>query len=179
MKIDLITKGFEPVDSLGNLEKTVNKKYAKLDRYFHGDVEVTLVIKFERNLYKAEVTVPYSGYVFRVEEADEDAYSAANSVLDKLERQIIKYKSRYKNKFRSDDFEDFPVSEEFEEIDDIESSIVKHKTYSKKPMTVEEAILQLDLTDRDFYVFTNGSTFEVNVVYRRNDGKYGIIEPVS
>ncbi len=178
MNITLITKGFEPVDSLGNLEKTVNKKYSKLERYFHGDVNVTLVIKFERNLYKAEVTVPYSGFVFRAEESDDDAYSASNTVLDKLERQVIKYKSRYKNKFRSDDFDDIPVSDEYEEINDIESSIVKHKTYSKKPMTVEEAILQLELTDRDFYVFTNGNSFEVNVIYRRKGGGYGIIEPV-
>ncbi len=179
MKLTLITKGFEPVGTLSNLENITSKKYAKLDRYFHGDIEATLVIKFEHDIYKAEVTIPYGGFIFRVEETSDDAYTAANTALDKLERQIIKYKSKYKNKFYSNEFDDIPVSSEYEEIEDIKSNIVKHKTYSAKPMTVEEAVLQMELTDRDFYVFVNGATFEVNVLYRRHDGKYGIMEPLS
>lgn len=179
MKLTLITKGFQPVGTLYNLEKTINKKYAKLDRYFHGDIEATLVIKYEHDIYKAEVTIPYSEYIFRVEESSDDAYTAANTALDKLERQIIKYKSKYKSRFYSKDFEDIPISDEYEEVNDIKSNIVKHKTYSSKPMMVEEAILQMELTDRDFYVFMNGTTFEVNVIYKRKDGKYGIIEPLA
>lgn len=179
MKLTLITKGFKPIDNLANLENIANKKYSKLDRYFQGDVEITLVIKFEYNYYKAEVTIPYNGFVFRVEESSEDAYTAANTALDKMERQIIKYKSRFKSKFYSNAFASIPTSDEFEEIDDIEADVVKYKTYSIKPMTVEEAILQMELTDRDFYVFTNGTTFQVNVIYKRNDGKYGIMEPES
>ena len=179
MKLTLITKGFEPIGTLSNLENITNKKYSKLERYFHGDIDVTLVIKFEHDLYKAEVTIPYGGFVFRVEEASDDAYTAANTALDKLERQIIKYKSKYKNKFYSDDFSSIPVSPEYEEIEDIKENIVKHKTYSVKPMNVDEAILQMELTDRDFYVFVSAVTFDVNVIYRRKDGKYGIMEPIS
>ena len=179
MKLTLITKGFEPTGSLANLENITTKKYSKLDRYFNGDIETTLVIKFEHDIYKAEVTIPYSGFIFRVEEASDDAYTAANSALDKLERQIIKYKSKYKSKFYSKDFDNIPVSPEYEEVEDIKSIIVKHKTYSTKPMTIDEAILQMELTDRDFYVFVNGLTFEVNVLYRRKDGYYGIMEPLA
>ncbi len=179
MKLTLITKGFNPTGELYNLENITQKKYAKLDRYFHGDVEATLVIKLDHDLYKAEVTIPYGGYVFRVEETNPDCYSAANIALDKLERQIIKYKSKFKNKFYSDDFNDIPISDEYEEVEDIQSNIVKRKTYSNKPMTIEEAILQMELTDRTFFVFVNGSTFEVNIIYKRNDGKYGIMEPFA
>ena len=65
----------------------------------------------------------------------------------------------------------------YDEVEDIESDVIKHQTYTTKPMLVDEAILQMELTDRDFYVFMNGSTFEINVIYKRKDGKYGIIEP--
>ena len=179
MKLTLITKGFEPTGTFVNLESIANKKYSKLDRYFNGDIEAILVIKFEHGIYKAEVTIPYSGFIFRVEETSDDAYTAANTALDKLERQIIKYKSKYKSKFYSKDFDNIPISPEYEEVEDIQSKIVKHKTYSSKPMTADEAILQMELTDRDFYVFVNGLTFEVNVLYKRKDGDYGIIEPLA
>lgn len=177
MNLTLITKGFKAVDTYKDLEKITEKKYSKLDRYFNESTDVELVIKYEHNFYKAEVTIPYGGFVFRVEETSDDAYTAANTALDKMERQIVKQKSRYKNKFHGTDFENFPVSEEYDEVEDIESDVIKHKTYTTKPMLVDEAILQMELTDRDFYVFMNGSTFEINVIYKRKDGKYGIIEP--
>lgn len=177
MKLSLTTKGFKPVDNYKELQQTVEKKYAKLDRYFKNETEVNLVVKYEHDYYKAEVTIPYSGFLFRVEEISDDAYSATNIALDKMERQIVKQKSRYKTKFHGNDFDNFPISDEFDEIEDIQSNIVKHKTYTTKPMLVEEAILQMELTDHDFYVFMNGNTFEINVIYKRKDGKYGIIEP--
>ena len=177
MNLTLITKGFKPVDNYKDLEKITEKKYSKLDRYFNGPTDVELVIKYEHDNYKAELTIPYGGFVFRVEETSDDAYNAANTALDKMERQIVKQKSRYKNKFHGGDFDNFPVSDEYEEVEDIESNIIKHKTYTTKPMLVDEAILQMELTDRDFYVFMNGSTFQINVIYKRKDGKYGIIEP--
>ncbi|MBP3348805.1 MAG: ribosome-associated translation inhibitor RaiA [Clostridia bacterium] len=177
MKLTLITKGFKPVDEYANLEQITEKKYSKLDRYFKDETDITLVIKYEHDIYKAEITIPYGGFVFRVEEASDDAYTAANVALDKMERQIIKQKSVYRNKFYGDDFRNFPVSDEFDEVDNVESNVVKHKTYTTKPMLVDEAILQMELTDRDFYVFMNGSTFEINVIYKRKDGKYGLIEP--
>lgn len=177
MNLTLITKGFKPVDNYKDLEKITEKKYSKLDRYFNEQTSVELVIKYEHDNYKAEMTIPYGGFVFRVEETSDDAYNAANTALDKMERQIIKHKSRYKNKFHGGDFDNFPVSDEYDEVEDIESNIIKHKTYTTKPMLVDEAILQMELTDRDFYVFMNGSTFQINVIYKRKDGKYGIIEP--
>ncbi len=178
MKLTITTKGFRAVDNYRNLQQNAEKKYAKLDRYFKNETEVNLVIRYEHERYKAEVTIPYGGFIFRVEETSDDAYNAINIALDKMERQIIKQKSRYKNKFYGNDFDNFPVSDEFEEIEDISSDIVKHKTYTTKPMLVEEAILQMELTDHDFYVFMNGSTFEINVIYKRKDGKYGVIEPM-
>ncbi len=177
MKLTLTTKGFKAVDGYKDLERITEKKYSKLDRYFREETDVELVIKYEYGEYKAEVTIPYGGFVFRVEVTSDDAYNAANTALDKMERQIVKQKSKYKNKFYGNDFDNFPVSDEYDEVEDIESNIVKHKTYTTKPMLVDEAILQMELTDRDFYVFMNGSTFQVNVIYKRKDGKYGIIEP--
>ena len=125
MKLTLITKGFEPVDTLWNLENTANKKFAKLDRYFRKEIDVSLVIKYTHNMYKAEVTVPYGGFTFRVEETDNDAYTAVNTVLDKLERQIIKNKNKYKNRFSSDDFVNIPLTDEFDEVEDPTIDIVK------------------------------------------------------
>ena len=179
MKMTLITKNFNTPD---DMEKIISKKFSKLDRYFKVEPQATVIIKFEHNVYKSEVTLSANGYVFRVEESTNDPYTSANSSLDKMERRIIRYKNRFRSKIRSNDFAELPpepVTEPIEDepIEDISASIVRHKLFSKKPMTIEEAIMQMELTDHDFYVFLNGSTFEINVIYKRQDGKYGILEP--
>ncbi len=177
MKLTLITKNFyAPKD----MESIVNKKFAKLDRYFKIEPQATVIVKYEHNLYKSEVTLSCNGYVFRVEESSEDPYTSVNTSLDKMERRIIRYKSRFRSKIRSNDFAEVAPDDSIEPdepIDDISATIVRHKLFSKKPMTVEEAIMQMELTDHDFYVFLNGNTFEINVIYKRQDGKYGILEP--
>ena len=177
MKLTLITKNFyAPKD----MESIVNKKFAKLDRYFKIEPQATVIVKYEHNLYKSEVTLSCNGYVFRVEESSEDPYTSVNTSLDKMERRIIRYKSRFRSKIRSNDFAEVAPDDSIEPdepIDDISATIVRHKLFSKKPMTVEEAIMQMNLLSHSFFAYVSSDTKAVNVVYRRNDGGYGLLVP--
>ena len=173
MKMNFIVKGFNPQS---DLEGLANKKYAKLDRYFKSEVDVELILKFVHMEYVAEATIEYSGYVFRVAEKSADPYKAMNNALDKMERQIIRQKDKFVDKNRGI----IEVDEDVTDIvpgDSVEHKIVKFKKFTMKPMTLDEAVLQMEMLDHSFYVFVNGDTFNVNVVYKRGDGDYGLIEP--
>lgn len=173
MKMNFIVKGFNPQS---DLEGLANKKYAKLDRYFKSEVDVELILKFVHMEYVAEATIEYAGYVFRVAEKSNDPYKAMNNALDKMERQIIRQKDKFVDKNRGI----IEVDEDIADVapeDSVEHKIVKFKKFTMKPMTLDEAVLQMEMLDHSFYVFVNGDTFNVNVVYKRGDGDYGLIEP--
>ncbi|MBY7144115.1 ribosome-associated translation inhibitor RaiA [Virgibacillus sp. NKC19-3] len=177
-----------------NLEVTAairdytEKKINKLERYFDtpptSEVHVNLSVYNDEQ--RIEVTIPMTDLLLRGEEQHVDLYAAIDLVIDKLERQIRKYKTKVNRKFRQagspkhvfaelEQEANSVATEEEDEDDEIE--IVRQKRFNLKPMDSEEAVLQMDMLGHAFYVFTNAETNDTNVVYRRKDGKYGLIEP--
>ncbi|TYR80114.1 ribosome-associated translation inhibitor RaiA [Priestia megaterium] len=163
------------------------KKLSKLERYFDGtpNADVNVNLKVYNNDQIIEVTIPMTDLVLRAEETHTDLYAAVDLVLDKLERQIRKHKTKVNRKMREKGAEKYifaalksdanvAVATEAEE-DELE--LVRTKRFNLKPMDTEEAILQMNMLGHSFFVFTNADTNITNVVYRRKDGRYGLIEP--
>src|SRR5699024_4283841 len=187
MKYNIRGENIEVTDSI---REYVEKKIGKLNRYFDttptSDVHVNLSVYNEEQ--QIEVTIPMTDLLLRAEEQHTDLYAAIDLVVDKLERQIRKYKTKVNRKFRqkgapkhiSAEMEEEAIAAEKEENDaDREMEIVRTKTFKLKPMDAEEAILQMDRLGHAFFVFTNGETDDTNVVYKRKDGRYGLIEPMN
>jgi putative sigma-54 modulation protein len=166
------------------IREYVEKKVGKLEKYFESpltsDVHVNLSVY--NNKQRIEVTIPMTSLLLRAEEEHLDLYAAIDLVIDKLERQIRKYKTKVNRKFRQNGSPKFVTSSLAEVIDEVEESeeeieIVRTKRFDLKPMDSEEAVLQMDMLGHAFYVFQNAASGDTNVVYRRKDGKYGLIEP--
>ncbi|GAA5346404.1 ribosome-associated translation inhibitor RaiA [Planifilum fimeticola] len=167
------------------LREYAEKKLSRLERYFdtplESDVNVSLAI--QRDEHKVEVTIPLPGALVRAEEASGDMYASLDLVVEKLERQIRKYKTKVNRKFRQEgslrsQWKDTGVKNGApRELEEDAPEVVRIKRFSLKPMDVEEAILQMDMLGHNFFVFSNADTNRVNVVYRRRDGRYGLIEP--
>lgn len=166
------------------IREYVIKKVSKLERYFDttptSDVNVRLSVY--NNDQRIEVTIPMPQIVLRAEEHHVDLYAAIDLVVDKLERQIRKYKTKINRKFRQEGSPKHVFAELEKEAQKVkeeenELEIVRTKRFNLKPMDSEEAILQMDMLDHAFFVFTNAETGDTNVVYRRKDGRYGLIEP--
>ena len=176
----------ENLEVTGAIRDYVEKKISKLDRYFDtpptSDVHVNLSVYNDEQ--RIEVTIPMTNLLLRGEVQHIDLYAAIDLVVDKLERQIRKYKTKINRKFRQDgspkhvfaELEKEAANVAVEEDSD-EIEIVRTKRFNLKPMDSEEAVLQMDMLGHAFYVFTNAVTNDTNVVYRRKDGKYGLIEP--
>lgn len=170
MKVQVRGRNIDVTDALKDY---VVKRVSKLEKYLDsfGDAQVTLTV--EKDSHKVEVTVPVNGMILRGEEATGDMYASVDLVLEKLEKQIEKYKGRLmRRRVRSDR----PVGELQPEEGD-GPKVVRTKRFPIKPMPVDEAILQMNLLGHSFFVFSNAETGQVNVVYRRKDGNYGLIEP--
>ncbi len=160
------------VDVTEALKEYVEKKLVKLEKYFDlSEVQVTLVV--EKGTHKVEVTIPINGMILRGEERTGDMYASIDLVVEKLEKQINKYKARFNKKAR---LEGKPVPLAANDEDE-EPRIMKTKRFAIKPMPVEEAILRMNMLGHSFFVFSNAETEEVNVLYKRKDGNYGLIEP--
>lgn len=151
------------------------KKLSKLDKYFDDKAEMDITFSMPRNLEKVEITIYSNGIMFRAEEAAETFATAIDCAIEALERQIRKNKTRLQKKLKDEglqsNYEEYPDIEE-ESYEDI-----KVKTFPFKPMSVEEAILQLNLIGHDFFVFKDQDTNETCVVYKRKAGGYGLIVP--
>ncbi|MCY6355464.1 ribosome hibernation-promoting factor, HPF/YfiA family [Clostridium sp. ZS2-4] len=175
MKITVMGKNIAITDGLKNAVET---KLSKLDKYFNPDVEVNATLSVQKNKKIIEVTIPFNGVILRGEEINEDMYAAVDIVLEKLERQIRKQKTKLQRKKHGDALKFQFIPEYIPRNDeDIDSKIVKSKKFPMKPMNNEEALLQMELLGHSFFVYTNAETEEVNVLYRRKDGQYGLIEP--
>lgn len=176
MKVVVSGKNIEVTEVL---RETVESKISKLEKYFNKGAEAQATLSVEKSRQIIEVTIPINGAILRAEEASNDMYTSIDKVVDKLIRQLSKYKNRLqKNRskyYETIRFENISIPDEKEE--NFEPKIVKTKRFALKPMTSEEAVLQMDLLGHNFFVFANGETDEVNVVYKRKDGNYGLIEP--
>ena len=155
----------------------VETKMSRLDKYFKSDeVVASVLVKVKGKEQSIEVTIPYDKYTLRGEEKKEDLYAAIDLVVDKLEGQIRKTKAKLKKQIKKGDTVlnfDYEVPQE-EELE--KRKIVKKKSLELKPMDKEEAILQLELLGHDFFIYKDSRTNDINVLYKRRDGNYGVIE---
>lgn len=164
------------------LQQYVEKHTDKIQRYFDKEIALHVLLSVTKNTQKAEATMQVDGIFIRAVEKSADMYKSIDVVFDKLERQIHKYKTRLAKRFKgrqvlSDKFltPHTPAGNEAEaESESFE--VVRHKSFGMKPMSTEEAILQMSLLDHDFFIFKNEETDLISVIYKRDDGKYGIIE---
>ncbi len=178
--MELVVRG-KGMDITPALHDYVEKHIDKVQRYFEKPIKINVLLSVVKDSQNAEITVSVDGVIIRAVEKTEDMYKSIDTGFDKVERQIHKYKTRLARRFKgrqvlSEVLETQPEKpENTEESDSFE--VVRHKTFGVKPMSVEEAILQMNLLDHDFYVFQNAETENVCVIYRRKDSKYGLIEP--
>lgn len=166
----------EKVTITKSMKEYITEKLTKLDKYFENpkNIDCKVLVKVKNNQESIEVTVPTSKFTLRAEERHEDLYAAVDLVVDKLERQIRKNKTRLDDKYRN--LPAFEMNFSFDALDDEEEeTIIKRKDIDMKPMDEEEAILQIELLNHDFFVFKNVDEDCVSVLYKRKDGKYGII----
>jgi putative sigma-54 modulation protein len=174
MKIKITGKGMNASDYLRGV---VLKKAEKLGRYFKPETEMSVMLTIEKNRQIAEVTVPIDGILLRTEEATGDMYSSIDAMLKKLERKIRKHRTKLERRLHEDAFKhEAAVYEHLEEEEDT-PRLVRNKKFSMKPMDIEEAMMQMELIGHSFFVFKNAETNDVNVLYLRTDGNYGLIEP--
>lgn len=162
------------------LQEEAELKLSRLDTYINEDnVNVRVVLSENPNSKAAEVTIFLKdGVVLRAEEAEEDIYTALDRAVDALKSQLRKHKTKLMNRYQGSETIRFDNIDDIEEDEkDEDPKIVKTKSFAIKPMHPEEATLQMELVGHDFFVFLNGETGEVNVVYKRKDGNYGLIEP--
>ncbi len=161
------------IDVTQAINDYLESKLSKVEKYFDDDVEAKAIISARGREQKVEVTIWSGKYNVRAEEVNEDLYSAIDLVVDKLERQLKRYKDKFNNK-KSVKEEYIPEIEEY--FEDEEQDIVRRKEVFLKPIDEEEAITQMELLGHSFFVFKNVETSKINVVYKRKDGGYGIIE---
>ena len=166
----------EKIKVTASIQEYIETKLSKLDKYFKEvDVEANVLIRIRGKEQIIEVTIPYDKYTLRSEDRQEDLYAAIDLVIDKLEGQIRKTKTKLKKHVKpTDDFFNFDY--ELTQDEKEETKIVKRKTIEMKPMDEEEAILELELLGHDFFIYKDVNTNEVNVLYKRKDGNYGVIE---
>ena len=163
------------MDLTSGMKDYVEKKLTKLDKFFDDDTEAKITMSVEKSRQKIEATIYSHNTIFRVEQVTSDMYVTMDKVIDDMERQIRKNKTRLEKKLRKEAFVDsgvidVPVEEE------TEFNIIKTKTFTTKPMSNEEAILQMNLLGHTFFVYKNAENEKNNIVYKRKDGNYGIIE---
>lgn len=162
------------LDITAGIRGYTEKKLTKLDKFFDDAAEAQVTLSLEKGRQIAELTIFYSGYVYRAEDTSEDLYASIDRTIDLIERQIRKNKTKLEKKLREGAFtaklEELPEEEEKEFI------IVKSKKHAIKPMSPQEAILQMNLLGHTFFVFHNDETDKTDIVYKRKDGNYGLIE---
>ena len=176
MRITITGKNIEVSEYLNDL---IVKKVSKLDKYFPENTEVHVAMAVERNRHIIEVTIPYDGGLIRGEEVTGDMYASIDNVLAKLEKQIMRHRTKLEKNLRAGAFKaPEPVyMENFDDMEEEERKVVRVKRFSIKPMDMEEAILQMELLGHSFYVFENADDGQLNVLYQRKDGNYGLITP--
>ncbi len=160
-----------------NLKNTIEKKLHKFDKFFDEDTQAFVTCKARKGVKIIEITVTYGGTLFRSEEENDTFVNALDRAMESFERQIRKNKTRLAKKVKSGAFVPSPDDVEDDDILEEDEFIIRTKTYPFKPMSPEEAILQMNLLEHSFFVFTDADSGDACVVYRRKDGNYGLIVP--
>lgn len=175
MTYNILCKQVELADS--SKEKIIDK-VKKLDKFFSDDNECKIRVSEQRDHMIVEITFDYKGFIIRSEARNRDLLSAVDTCLSNIDRQIRKNKTKLARRLRDDVLENYSVSLGGEDVkeDKEEFKIIKVKKVSAKPMMVEEAVLQMNMLGHDFFIFTNPDSGDTNIVYRRKDGNYALIE---
>ena len=173
MKIIITGRKCTPRDSF---KEHAEKKLQKVERFFDDSAEAKVTATVEKSCQIVEVTVATRGMIFRSEERAQNMNEALDKCVDSLIRQIRKNKTRLEKRLRAGSLDSVIIASEPEE-EELDFNVVRTKHVSIKPQSVDEAILQMNLLDHQFYLFRNAETDEVNVVYKRQDGGYGVIVP--
>lgn len=175
MKYIITGRNIEVTEGLKN---AVYEKIGKLERYFTPDTELHITMSVQKDRQKIEVTIPVKGNIIRAEQSSSDMYVSIDLVEEIIERQLRRYKTRLLSKVQEVPAFSTAFLEEEEPVEeDGEIRIAKEKRFALKPMTPEEACLQMELLGHNFFVFYNFDEDQVNVVYKRKDGSYGLIGP--
>ncbi|MGI6030432.1 MAG: ribosome hibernation-promoting factor, HPF/YfiA family [Eubacteriales bacterium] len=177
MKVTILGKKMDISD---NFRGKIEKKLSKLDKFFHDDADVRVLLTDVKGKQKVEVTIVSLGVMYRAQEVSDDFMVSLEEAVDTLERQIRKNKTRLAKKLKAGKINDMPAffgTGDEEAEDDFD--VIKVKKFPLKPMSVEEAILEMNLLSHQFFVFLDADTETTCVVYKRNDGGYGLIEPQS
>lgn len=173
MKINIVTRNFNASDQL---KERIEKKFEKLDKYFSKETVANIMLSNEKGKrQKLEATINAAGMIFRAEEVNEDIYFCIDKVIDRLSSQMLRFKTKLVKKHKGQQevfWAELPEAEEVQEDIDV----VKTKSFRINPMNTEEAIMQMELLGHNFFVFLNEDADNVHVVYKRNDGTYGLLE---
>ncbi len=150
-------------------------KMSKFEKYLSNITETVITLSVEKYRHKAEVLMKVNGYMIQAESVTGEIYSSIDEVVEKLEKQVVKYKEKLQT-FRKSDKKTTGTPAEKKEGT---GNIIKYKKFDMKPMSAEEAVDQMELLDKSFFIFANHTTGDINVVYRRGDGNFGLIEPAK
>lgn len=173
MRYTVTGKNIEVTEAM---KDTAVQKINKLEKFFTPETSANITMSVEKKVHKIEVMIPIKGGAIRAEEHDDTMYAAIDLVVDKLERQLLKHRKKIIDRHRhSGHFQNDYL--EYEDEDSDHLRIVRSKRFAMKPMDAEEACMELELLGHDFFVFRNSETDEVNVVYKRKNGAFGLIEP--
>ena len=172
MKIIVTGKNINVSDKI---QEAIDKKFEKIGKYFADDTRANIVMHPEKDKVKLEATIVVKGAIFRAEDVEQDIFDCIDTVGDKLAKQVSKYKDKMQKRNKSNESVRFEMVPEVEEQVE-EAKVVKTKKFELVPMSVDEAAIQMELLAHNFYVFLNVETDSVNVVYKREDGDYGLLE---
>lgn len=174
MNINITGRKFDLKDSF---KARVEKKLSKFNKFFDEDAQANVTVTIEKNRQTVEVTIKSGGMFFRAEDTAYLMEDALDKVVDYLTRQIRKNKTRLEKRLHEEILLDAPL-DSYDEQED-EYKVVRSKRFPVKPLDVDEAILQMNMLGHEFFMFRNSETNEINVVYRRHDGDYGVLEPYA
>ena len=160
-----------------SFKERVEKKLQKFDRFFDEDAEAHVTVTVEKDRQTVEITIKNKGTFYRAENTTVDMLFSLDTAIDTLVKQINKNKDRLIKRLKAGAFDNTPAAEKDDEQES-EFNIVRTKKFKVKPMEIDEAILQMNLLGHEFYTYINAQSGQVNVVYKRHDGKYGVLVPI-
>jgi putative sigma-54 modulation protein len=172
MKYNYAGKSIEATDSL---RQRVEKKLGKLDKYFRDDAEALIRFKQQKgNRNSCELTITAGSLILRAEESSADMYQSIDAAVEKIESQIVRYRTKLEKRLRADAF---TVEPDTAPVEEARYDVARVKKFPVKPMSIEDAIAQMELLGHNFFLFRNEDNDILSVLYRRNDGSYGVLEP--
>ena len=173
MNINIVGTNIEITEGLKN---AIYERASRLEKYFQNDVNIKVILTVNKDRHKIEITIPYNNKYIRSEQVSSSMYTSIDYAFATIERQIIKYKNKVIDKKRVNGAS---FKKDMEVNEDCDVNISKNKTYELESYTPEDACIQMELLGHDFYIFVNENTNEVNVVYKKKDDTYGLIETIK